>query len=85
MPQGPLKAKAKATGKPEKAKIVRNAGITKKGQRTIAPKRKNLQKQANFQKQFSAQLTGGTEKRLAERAGHLELLAGGKKNKKGGK
>jgi hypothetical protein len=30
----------------------------------------------------TAQLTAGTERNLAERAGHLELLAGGKKDKK---
>jgi hypothetical protein len=31
---------------------------------------------------LSAQLSAGTEKRLAARAGHLELLAGGKKDAK---
>ncbi|KAA8911861.1 hypothetical protein FN846DRAFT_934393 [Sphaerosporella brunnea] len=56
----------------------------RKGQRTFAPKAKNAA-QANLQKKLSAQLTAGTEKRLAARAGHLELLAGGKKDTKGDK
>lgn len=61
---------------------ISNAGITKKGRRTIAPKRASVKKTAQAQKAGSAQLAARTEKRLAERAGHLELLAGGKKDKK---
>jgi hypothetical protein len=34
------------------------------------------------QQKLSGQLTANTEKRLAARAGHLELLAGGKRDSK---
>ncbi|TGZ80619.1 hypothetical protein EX30DRAFT_45960 [Ascodesmis nigricans] len=66
--------------------VSRNAGVTKRGARTIAPKAGKRGGQraemAKLQKKLSAQLTDGTEKRLAAKAGHLELLAGGKKDKK---
>lgn len=66
----------------------------KKGQRTIAPKKKSLVNQKKITKKYTAGLTGKTERALAERVGHLEMLAGGKKKgggdekegkKKGGK
>jgi len=83
-----------------------NAGITKRGARTIAPKKAKLVEISKTQKvqialltyqgigwrdghrvdsgvlqKLSAQLAAGTERRLAARAGHLELVAGGKKDK----
>jgi hypothetical protein len=84
-----------------------NAGITKRGARTIAPKKAKLVESSKTQKvqtttahlsgewvagrtladsgvlqKLSAQLAAGTERRLAARVGHLELVAGGKKDKK---
>ncbi|KLJ12585.1 hypothetical protein EMPG_12371 [Blastomyces silverae] len=55
----------------------------KKGARVIAPKKANLIRQKKITKKISSGLTGRTERALAERAGHLELLAGGKKSKDG--
>ncbi|KAL2012996.1 hypothetical protein VTN00DRAFT_521 [Thermoascus crustaceus] len=54
----------------------------KRGARQIAPKKPALVKQAKMTKKLSAGLIAKTERSLAERAGHLELLAGGKKDKK---
>jgi len=56
----------------------------KKGQRTIAPKKKNLVNQKKITKKYTAGLTGKTERALAEKAGHLEMLGGGKKKGAGG-
>ncbi|PGH17936.1 hypothetical protein AJ79_00835 [Helicocarpus griseus UAMH5409] len=77
MAQGEIKKKAASSGKKP------NALGPKKGARTIAPKKANLIRQKKMTKKFSAGLTAKTERSLAERAGHLELLAGGKKNKDG--
>ncbi|KAK2813221.1 hypothetical protein FQN50_000899 [Emmonsiellopsis sp. PD_5] len=55
----------------------------KKGARVIAPKKASLVRQKKMNKKFTAGLTARTERTLAERAGHLELLAGGKKHKDG--
>ncbi|PWW80878.1 hypothetical protein C7212DRAFT_289929 [Tuber magnatum] len=60
-----------------------NAGITKKGHKTIAPKKAILVKANNLKKKVTAQLTAATERSLAERAGHLEVLKGGKRDRKG--
>jgi len=54
----------------------------KKGARNIAPKKASLVKQRKMTKKLSAGLITKTERTLAERAGHLELLAGGKKQQK---
>ncbi|KAL3495375.1 hypothetical protein BJX62DRAFT_233367 [Aspergillus germanicus] len=54
----------------------------KKGNRTIAPKKASLIKQQKMNKKLSAGLVAKTERSLAQRAGHLEMLAGGKKDKK---
>ncbi|KAL2041909.1 hypothetical protein N7G274_005096 [Stereocaulon virgatum] len=51
----------------------------KKGQRTIAPKKRNLVNQKKFSTKYTSGLIGRTERNLAERAGHLEMLGGGKK------
>jgi len=80
MPQGTLKSKPPGA-KNAKNKVARNAGITKRGARTIAPKKAKLVEISKTQKKLSAQLAAGTERRLAARAGHLELVAGGKKDK----
>ncbi|GFF29414.1 conserved hypothetical protein [Aspergillus udagawae] len=54
----------------------------KRGPRQIAPKKATLIKQQKITKKLTAGLTAKTERSLAQRAGHLELLAGGKKDKK---
>ncbi|KAF3190185.1 hypothetical protein TWF106_009184 [Orbilia oligospora] len=54
----------------------------RKGNRVIAPKKQILIKQNAIKKKHSGGLTAKTEKNLAEKAGHLELLPGGKKDKK---
>ncbi|RDL37533.1 Uncharacterized protein BP5553_04966 [Venustampulla echinocandica] len=53
----------------------------KKGARTIAPKRQVLVRNAKMTKKHSSGLISMTERTLGSKAGHLELLKGGKKNK----
>jgi uncharacterized protein DUF2462 len=48
----------------------------------IKPKKAKLIAKNKMIKKHSSGLTALTEKNLAERAGHLELLSGGKKDKK---
>ncbi|SLM39606.1 Uncharacterised protein family UPF0390 [Lasallia pustulata] len=55
----------------------------KKGLRAIAPKKAALVKQRGMTKKHSAGLISKTERNLAEKAGHLEMLKGGKSQKKG--
>ncbi|KAL2871066.1 DUF2462 domain-containing protein [Aspergillus lucknowensis] len=78
MAQGPLK-KAKASTASSKRPSTLGP---KKGNRTIAPKKASLIKQQKMTKKLSAGLVAKTERSLAQRAGHLEMLAGGKKDKK---
>jgi len=52
------------------------------GSRVIKPKKATLQKQQQMKKKHTAGLTELTEKSLAGRAGHLEILRGGKKDSK---
>lgn len=59
----------------------RTAG-PKRGARVIKPKKASLISQEKIKKKSSAGLIGQTEKLLAEKAGHLEMLKGGKKEKK---
>ncbi|KAL9077339.1 MAG: hypothetical protein Q9157_003375 [Trypethelium eluteriae] len=76
MPQGAVKQKAAANpGKP-------SALGPKRGAKIIKPKKAALVKQQKIKKKHSAGLTAMTERNLAEKAGHLEMLAGGKKEKK---
>ncbi|PNS13911.1 hypothetical protein CAC42_1402 [Sphaceloma murrayae] len=53
-----------------------------RGNRVIKPKKAKLVQQHTLKRKQSAGLAALTEKSLAERAGHLELLKGGKKDKK---
>ncbi|KKZ60106.1 hypothetical protein EMCG_00797 [[Emmonsia] crescens] len=78
MAQGELKK-----SKPAAAAKKSNALGPKKGARVIAPKKANLIRHKKMTKKLSSGLTARTERSLAERAGHLELLAGGKKSKDG--
>lgn len=48
----------------------------------IKPKKAALIKQNNMKKAHSSGLAAMTEKSLANKAGHLELLKGGKKEKR---
>jgi hypothetical protein len=50
-----------------------------RGTRVIKPKQANLISQNKIKKAATSQLTGKTEKLLAQKAGHLEVLRGGKK------
>jgi hypothetical protein len=54
----------------------------KRGARVIKPKKASLITQNKIKKKSSAGLVGQTERMLAEKAGHLEMLRGGKKEKK---
>jgi hypothetical protein len=53
----------------------------KPGAKVIKPKRAKLISRQKIIKKVSSGLIGMTEKNLAEKAGHLELLQGGKKQK----
>ncbi|KAL2350821.1 hypothetical protein BJ546DRAFT_379787 [Cryomyces antarcticus] len=76
MAQGAVKkSKANAPKKP-------TASGPKRGARVIKPKKAVLVKQNQIKKKHSAGLSAMTEKALAERAGHLEMLRGGKKDGK---
>ncbi|RKF77970.1 UPF0390 protein [Golovinomyces cichoracearum] len=55
---------------------------TKKGARTIAPKKAVLVCHVLLSTKFSAGLTAMTERTLGSKVGHLELLHGGGKSEK---
>ncbi|KAF2151662.1 hypothetical protein K461DRAFT_294563 [Myriangium duriaei CBS 260.36] len=75
MAQGTVKVKANSS-KPTKP-----TG-PQRGNRVIKPKNAKLLQQHKLKKKQSAGLAAMTEKSLAERAGHLEMLKGGKKDSK---
>ena len=76
MAQGALKSK------PKPKPVANRSGITKKGHRTVAPKKANLIKAQKMTKKVSGGLTAQTERMLGARAGHLEMLgSGGKKGR----
>ncbi|KAL4793639.1 hypothetical protein BDV19DRAFT_391066 [Aspergillus venezuelensis] len=80
MAQGALKkTKPATTSKKPKA-----LGPKKGTNGQIAPKKQALIRQQKITKKLTAGLVAKTEKNLAQRAGHLEMLAGGKKDKKAG-
>lgn len=56
----------------------------KRGNRVIKPKKAPLITQNKIKKKSASGLVGQTEKLLAEKAGHLEMLKGGKRDKKEG-
>ena len=76
MAQGTIKSKPRPSSKPS-----HKSGITKKGGRTVAPKKANLIKAQKITKKLSSGLTAQTEKMLGEKAGHLEMLGQGGKKK----
>ncbi|WPH01771.1 UPF0390 protein [Acrodontium crateriforme] len=73
MAQGVTKKAKLPTAKPTQRKQT--------GARIIKPKKPALVKQNQMKKKHSAGLAAMTEKALAGKAGHLELLRGGKKDK----
>ena len=84
MTQGVIVLKPSKPSKPFKPSHTSKNGITKKGARTIAPKKISLMKQQKMTKKFSAGLTAKTEKMLGEKVGHLEMLGGGKTKRSSG-
>ncbi|KAI9704972.1 MAG: hypothetical protein M1836_006752 [Candelina mexicana] len=74
MAQGTLK-KSKSTSSTSKRPTILGP---KKGARTIAPKKASLVAQKKITKKHSSGLILKTERNLAEKAGHLEILQGGK-------
>jgi len=80
MAQGTVKARPAKPNSSTKSQS--STGVTKKGARTFKTKNVKLAKQQKMTKKFSAGMINQTEKMLGEKAGHLELLAGGRK--KGG-
>ncbi|KAF8468997.1 hypothetical protein BDZ91DRAFT_847804 [Kalaharituber pfeilii] len=52
------------------------------GKKVIAPKKTELVKQQKLKKKVTAGLITATERTLAQKAGHLELLKGGKKDRR---
>ena len=80
MAQGTVKARPARPNTSTKSQS--SSGVTKKGARTFKTKNAKLAKQQKMTKKFSAGMINQTEKMLGEKAGHLEMLAGGRK--KGG-
>ncbi|KAL1798449.1 hypothetical protein ACET3X_002486 [Alternaria dauci] len=77
MAQGAVKkSKAAAPKKPSQR--------VQRGARVIKPKNAAIIKQNKIVHKSSSGLIGQTEKLLAQKAGHLEILKGGKKDKKEG-
>ncbi|KAJ5231669.1 UPF0390 protein [Penicillium citrinum] len=77
MAQGLLKK-----SKPSTAATKRGANArTKPGPRQVAPKKQGLIKQAKLNKKLTSGLVAKTERSLASKAGHLEMLTGGKKER----
>ncbi|SMR43611.1 unnamed protein product [Zymoseptoria tritici ST99CH_3D1] len=72
-----------AQGPAKKAKAAAPKATQRKqtGNRVIKPKKAALIKQNTMKKKHSSGLSTLTEKTLATKAGHLELLRGGKKDR----
>ncbi|TKX23398.1 hypothetical protein C1H76_4466 [Elsinoe australis] len=75
MAQGAVKIKAGAS------KANKPTG-PQRGNRVIKPKKAKLVQQFKLKRKQSGGLAALTEKSLAERAGHLEMLKGGKADRK---
>jgi hypothetical protein len=59
-----------------------SANLPKRGSRIIKPKNQKIITKQKIAKKRTGGLVAVTERNLAEKAGHLEMLAGGKKDKK---
>jgi hypothetical protein len=79
MAQGLAKKLSKPSGKSGKAKAI---GPKRLGHRVVKPKKANLISRNKMIQKNSGGLAMMTEKNLAAKAGHLEMLAGGKNQKK---
>ncbi|KAJ6102124.1 UPF0390 protein [Penicillium sp. IBT 16267x] len=79
MAQGIVKKNKASTATAKRSSLL--ASRTKAGPRQIAPKKASLVKAAKLNKKLTSGLIGKTERSLATKAGHLELLAGGKKDR----
>ncbi|CEJ54235.1 hypothetical protein PEBR_18610 [Penicillium brasilianum] len=79
MAQGLLKKSKPASATAKRASVA--APKMKRGPRQIAPKKQALIRQAKMTKKLTSGLVTKTERSLATKAGHLELLAGGKKDR----
>ena len=79
MPQGTFKSKVKGASKPSRNS---HASDAKKSNphRIIKPKNATLAKQQKITKKHSGSLTGYLEKKLAEKAGHVEMIGKRKRN-----
>ncbi|KAJ5543333.1 hypothetical protein N7535_005761 [Penicillium sp. DV-2018c] len=75
MVQGSLK-KAGPSGPGRKPSKTVRPGV-----RSVAPKKAGLIKQKKLTKKLTSGLVSMTERSLGAKAGHLELLAGGKKDR----
>ncbi|KAK3062985.1 hypothetical protein LTS18_002983 [Coniosporium uncinatum] len=76
MAQGAVKKASKPTGVSKKP-----SQKVQRGNKVIAPKKAKLIQQKKLVKKHTSGLTALTEKNLAEKAGHLEMLKGGKKDR----
>ncbi|KAI5781770.1 hypothetical protein DFH27DRAFT_580351 [Peziza echinospora] len=88
MAQGALKkvstaGKPKSTGGPQagSARKPKTLG-PRPGRKVIAPKNAGLVMAKTLNKRVTASLIVATEKAMASKAGHLELLKGGKKERR---
>ncbi|KAJ5746470.1 UPF0390 protein [Penicillium odoratum] len=79
MAQGSVKKNKPAAATAKRSSLL--ASRTKRGPRQVAPKKALLVKAAKLNKKLTSGLVGKTERSLASKAGHLELLAGGKKER----
>ncbi|KAF2875917.1 hypothetical protein BDV95DRAFT_514288 [Massariosphaeria phaeospora] len=75
MAQGAIKKSSKPSAKKTPTHL------PKRGSRIIKPKKTSLITQNQIKKKSTSGLNAQTEKMLAEKAGHLELLKGGKKDR----
>jgi len=76
MAQGSVKVKAKA-------KVPTRPTGPQRGNRVIKPKKNKLIQQTKIKHKAASGLVAKTEKTLGDKAGHLELLRGGKNTKSG--
>jgi hypothetical protein len=67
---------------PTDAHAHRSSQRSQRGARVIKPKKTSIITQNKIKHKAGAGLVGHTEKMLAQKAGHLEMLKGGKRDKK---
>ncbi|KAF2144027.1 uncharacterized protein K452DRAFT_296288 [Aplosporella prunicola CBS 121167] len=82
MAQGTIKTKAAKPGSASGGGSKKATPLRPRGSRQIAPKKAKLQTHKKILKKHTAGLAALTEQSLAARAGHLEMLRGGKGDRK---